>query len=115
MSDRNRIQYTTQEINNLCLDNQNVDITSLRGGLVYANGLGWARAPLKNCFAVEQYDWAAGTVSGFNAIYEGFNGNYSAADGDTTWVIIKNTYDANDNVTKRQMRVTSWASRTSGW
>jgi hypothetical protein len=109
MSDRNRTSFTEQEIANLTLDNQNVDVTALRGFLVYAPN-GWVRHPISNCFPLEKFDYDGSN----NVIYKGMNGNYSAADADTTWVIIQFTW-VSGNCTVRKMRVTSWTLRTSGW
>jgi hypothetical protein len=109
MSDRNRIDFTEQEILNLSLDNQDTGLTSLRGMLEYANGAGWVRSPIAGSFPYTQFDWTSGDLD-----YMGINGSISAADGDTTWVIFKYTW-VSGNPTVIKQRVTSWTARASGW
>lgn len=110
MSDRNRIEYTSQEIDNLTLDNSNVDITALRGNLQYIDGSGWVRQPIDGGLPYEQFEYDVSN----NVIYSGINGNYSAADGDTDWYITKFTWSGS-NCTKKQRRLTSWTNRATGW
>jgi hypothetical protein len=108
MTDRNRTEWTEQQILNLCLDNQDIGITSLRGMLEYADGAGWVRSPISGTYPYTQLDWTSGDLD-----YIGINGSYSAADADTTWVIFKFTW-VDGNPTKIQQRFTSWADRAIG-
>lgn len=49
-------------------------------------------------------------------IYQGLNRAQDAADGDTDWVIIKYTYDGNDNIESiRERNGMTWTDRADGW
>lgn len=106
-----RTKYTEQEIFNFGLDLENVKPpTSMRASLVFAEGLGWLRAPVTGTFAVEQYAWNAnGTLA-----YKGVNDVRAAADADTDWVIFKYSYTGSQ-VIKIEQRITSWTNRATGW
>lgn len=104
-----RTQFTPQEILNFGLDESNIAPTSLRGGLEWAEGLGWLRHPINGVYPYEQYDYTSGNLD-----YKGINTDRSADDADTDWIIFKYTWVSN-NCTKIQMRITSWTNRASGW
>ena len=107
---RSRTTWTQQEVLNLGTD---VDIKnqplSIRGGLVWVEGKGWYKAPLKEMFPYEQYDWTSGDLD-----YYGINDDIAAADSDTDWIIYKCEWTSG-KITKMRMRVTSWTNRSSGW
>lgn len=62
-------------------------------------------------FGVTQYEYDAND----NCIYKGCNTDILASDDHTDWIITKYTYDADSNCTKKQVRVTTWTDRASGW
>ena len=103
-------EYTEQEILNMGLDSIDVAPTSLRGGLVWAEGMGWIRAPVGGNFPYEQIEYDGSS----QPIYMGYNTDIAAADGATDWIIYKLTW-VSDNMTVKKMRITSWTLRASGW
>ena len=109
-SGRSRTTYTEQEILNLCTDGdiKNQPL-SIRGALHWIENKGWVKAPIKEMFPYEQYDWTSGDLD-----YIGINDDITAADADTDWIIFKLEYTGGKLV-KMRMRITSYTLRASGW
>ena len=102
--------YSEQEILNHGTDGDiKTSPLSIRGALHWVEGHGWVKAPLKEMFPYEQYDWTSGNLD-----YIGINDDISAADGDTDWIIFKIEW-TNGKIVKQRMRKTSWADRNLGW
>jgi len=105
-----KTKFTEQEIANLSLDGDlTAGVVPMRGMLRWAEGVGWYKSPIANMFVYQQFDWTSGDLD-----YMGINDDYSASDDDTDWIIFKFTWSSGD-VTKIQMRQTSWTNRGTGW
>lgn len=103
-------EYTEQEIANMGLDSIDVAPTSIRGGLVWVENLGWLRNPINGSFPYEQIEYDSDS----QPIYMGYNTDIAAADAATDWIIFKLTW-VSHNMTVKKMRITSWTLRSAGW